>query len=111
MELFSKVFNFGTWTYKRYDYKGKKCIHINGLNYESHPLLHKETDKYLVIRVPGRRCWVGLGTWKYRNPMFVIFKKEENSYLTQVLEIEYRKGELSDARMNVLNFIVWERRG
>lgn len=95
--------------YNRYEWKGKPHIHVVGLNYECRPELWRETEEYIVLKIPGRKCWVDRMVGRqYNNPEFVIYKKEGNK-IRMVKIIEYHKGGLARAKLEVAEFLTYRR--
>lgn len=95
------------WYFNRYDRKGKPHIKIVGLDYEAPTPLYRETESYIVIKVPGRKCWVDRMVGRqYTHPEFVIFKKEGDQ-LRMMKDIEYQKGGLAKAKMEVVEFLAY----
>jgi hypothetical protein len=85
--------------FKRYDLKGKPMIKIIGIDYEARTEVYLETERMLVMRVPGRKCWVGRGTWQYTNPEYVVWMKESETVLEHEKDFEYNRGNAAEVKM------------
>ena len=49
-------------------------FYFSGIDYEAMPKVLQRWwgDTILLIKIRGRRCWVGLGTWKYTSPKLIV---------------------------------------
>lgn len=61
---------------KRYlNAKGKNCVSVGGINFETEVEILKENNYALLCKWCGGNHWVALGTYEYKHPSFLIFKK------------------------------------
>ena len=95
--------------YKRYEWKGRPHIDVNGLNYECRPELWRETKKHIVLKIPGRKCWINRMVGRqYTSPEFVIYEKEDDK-IRMMKIIGYNRGGLAKAKLQVVEFLAYEK--
>jgi hypothetical protein len=65
-----------SYRFQRYkNAKGKDCISVSGVDFEGELFILKENEYALLCRWAGGNSWAGIGTYKYRNPNFIIMEK------------------------------------
>jgi hypothetical protein len=46
-----------------------------GIDLECVPLIIKEDNHYILIRIPGHKGWVGRNDYQYREPCYMVVEK------------------------------------
>lgn len=54
------------------------AVGFYGIDWEAYPTLLKQTENRYLIKIPARRCWVGMGTYAYRSPTILVLEKTTN---------------------------------
>lgn len=67
-------------------------INFLSINFEAIPQVYAETENHIIVKVPGRRCWVGRGTYQYTSPELIVCAKTDDPNVLEVIEhIEYTR--------------------